>query len=198
MELFERLIWAALATAVLVGSVQTGVQRWQAAPLILAAEVYEEQKAEAPKPAEATAAHTHADGAAPHAHEHPHAAAKEWEPQNGGVQHGWTWVANMLHAFSMALSVFAVMGVWLYRRGGAVASLRLAGLVAAAGWLSFHFWPSLACTRKCPAWKPRRCKPARSGGCWQWAVRPAPAPWPVLRAHPGAGWWPQPCWRCPL
>ena len=45
---FQRLIWAALATALVVGSVQTGVQRWQAAPLILAAEVFEEQKAEAP------------------------------------------------------------------------------------------------------------------------------------------------------
>ena len=119
---FQRLIWAALATAVVVGSVQTGVQRWQAAPLILAAEVYEEQKAEAPKPAETPAAHVHAEGTAPHEHEHG-AAAKEWEPANGAERIGWTWVANMLHAFSMALLVFAVMGVWLYQRGGAVASL---------------------------------------------------------------------------
>lgn len=149
---FQRLIWAALATAVVVGSVQTGVQRWQAAPLILAAEVYEEQKVEAPAPAAAPAAHVHAEGAAPHTHEH--GAAKEWEPANGAERIGWTWVANMLHAFSMALLVFAVMGVWLYKRdaqrGGAVASLRLAGVVAAAGWLSFHLWPSLGLHAEVP------------------------------------------------
>jgi cobalt transporter subunit CbtA len=147
--IFQRLIWAALATAVVVGSVQTGVQRWQAAPLILAAEVYEEQKAEAPAPAApvaAPAAHAHAEGAAPH----EHGTAKEWEPENGAERIGWTWVANILHALSMALLLFAVMGIWLYRRGGAVASLRLAGLVAAAGWLSFHFWPSLGLHAEVP------------------------------------------------
>lgn len=144
--IFQRLIWAALATAVVVGSVQTGVQRWQAAPLILAAEVYEEQKAEVPKPAAAPAAHTHAEGTAPH----EHGTAKEWEPENGAERIGWTWVANILHAFSMALLLFAVMGVWLHQRGGAVASLRLAGFVAAAGWLSFHFWPSLGLHAEVP------------------------------------------------
>ena len=141
--IFQRLIWAALATAVVVGSVQTGVQRWQAAPLILAAEVYEAQKAEA-----ATATHTHAEGVP--AHDHDHGAAKEWDPENGAERMGWTWVANILHAFSMTLLAFAVMGIWMYRRGGAVASLRLAGLVAAAGWLSLHFWPSLGLHAEVP------------------------------------------------
>lgn len=161
--IFQRLIWSALAVAVVVGSVQTGVQRWQAAPLILAAEVYEEQKAEAPAPtpapalaakpaqapAAAVAAAAHAE-AAPHEHEHEHGAAKEWEPENGAERIGWTWVANILHALSMTLLVFAVMGVWMYRRGGAVGSLRLAGLVAAAGWLSFHFLPSLGLRAEVP------------------------------------------------
>ncbi|MDO8777317.1 MAG: CbtA family protein [Burkholderiaceae bacterium] len=147
--IFQRLIWAGLAAAVVVGSVQTGVQRWQAAPLILAAEVYEEQKAEAPKPPESLTAHVHAEGVAPE-HEHEHGTAKEWEPENGAERIGWTWVANILHAFSMALLVFAVMGVYLYKRGAALASLPLAGLVAAAGWLSFHFWPSLGLHAEVP------------------------------------------------
>lgn len=138
--IFQRLIWAGLAAAVVVGSVQTGVQRWQAAPLILAAEVYEEQKAEAPKPPESLTAHVHAEGVAP-AHEHDYGTTKEWEPENGAERIGWTWVANILHAFSMALLVFAVMGVYLYKRGAALASLPLAAWVVAAGWLSFHFWP---------------------------------------------------------
>lgn len=149
--IFQRLIWSALAAALLVGSVQTGIQRWQAAPLILSAEVYEDQKAEAPAPSEALTAHAHAEGVAPeHEHEHEHGATKEWEPENGFERIGWTWVANILHAFSMALLVFAVMGLYLYRRGAALASLPLAGLVAAAGWLSFHFWPSLGLHAEVP------------------------------------------------
>ncbi len=141
---FQRLIWAALATAVVVGSVQTGVQRWQAAPLILAAEVYEAQKAEAPEPL-APAAHVHSDAAAPH----EHGAAKEWAPENGFERLGWTWVANSLHAFSMALLVFAVMGVCLWR-GAALRSVPLALWTAAAGWLVFHFWPSLGLQAEIP------------------------------------------------
>jgi len=145
--IFQRLIWSALAAAVLVGSVQTGVQRWQAAPLILSAEVYEDQKAETPAPSEALAAHTHAEALAP---EHEHGADTEWAPENGLERTAWTWVANMLHAFSMALLVFAVMGVYLYKRGAALASLPLAAWVAAAGWLSFHFWPSLGLHAEVP------------------------------------------------
>jgi len=154
--IFQRLIWAALATALLVGSVQTGVQRWQAAPLILAAEVFEEQKAapsEAPEAPGALNAPALAEAVATaheHEHEHEHGAAKEWEPENGFERTGWTWVANVLHAFSMALLVFAVMGIWLVRRGSAVASLPLAGLVAAAGWLSLHLWPTLGLPAEVP------------------------------------------------
>ena len=175
--IFLRLIWSSLAVALLVGTVQTGVQRWQAAPLILAAEVYEDQKvqkaealapvtAPAAAPVQAVAAHTHAPSTSAHVHpqaaaqpqvqatepvhDHKDGAAKEWEPANGAVRIGWTWVANALHAFSMALLVFAVMGVWRYQRGTALAALPLAGLVAAAGWLSFHLWPTLGLPAEVP------------------------------------------------
>ena len=146
--IFPRLIWSSLVVALAVGTVQTGVQRWQAAPLILAAEVFEDQKSEktevpapvaAPAtPMQAVAAHTHGQE-----HDHAHGMAKEWEPENGAERIGWTWVANALHAFSMALLVFAVMGVWRYQRGTALTALPLAGFVVAAGWLSFHLWPTL-------------------------------------------------------
>lgn len=142
---FQRLIWAALASAVVVGSVQTGVQRWQTAPLILAAEVYEAQKAEAPEPV-APAAHAHSHAAVPH----EHGGAKEWEPENGFERIGWTWVANSLHAFSMALLMFAVMGVWLYQRGASVGFLALPAWVAAAGFVSLHLWPSLGLHAEVP------------------------------------------------
>lgn len=166
--IFSRLIWSSLAVALVVGTVQTGVQRWQAAPLILAAEVYEEQKSEVPAPvtapAQAAAIHSHAPGTGNHEHPqagvqqpvqaveaaHDHADAKEWEPENGAQRIGWTWVANALHAFSMALLVFAMMGIWRYQRGTALAALPLAGLVAAAGWLSFHLWPTLGLPAEVP------------------------------------------------
>lgn len=150
--IFQRLIWAALVTAAVVGSLQTGVQRWQAAPLILAAEVYEAHQAGLPQPDAALTAHAHAEGEA--AHGHDHGAAQEWQPENGAERTGWTWVANVLHAFSMALLVFAVMGTWYYQRVahrlGVGALLRMAGLVAAAGWLSFHLWPSLGLHAEVP------------------------------------------------
>jgi cobalt transporter subunit CbtA len=146
--LFQRLIWAGLAAALLVGSVQSGVQQWQAVPIILAAEVYEGQKAEAPAGPIAPAAHAHAEGVAAE-HAHDHGSAEAWTPADGAERIFWTWVANVLHAFSMALLVFAVMGVCLWR-GAAVRSLPLGLLVAAAGWLSFHFWPSLGLHAEIP------------------------------------------------
>lgn len=147
--IFQRLIWAALAVALLVGSLQSGVQQWQAVPIILAAEVFESQKAEAPEPVAAPAlatAHAHADGAA---HSHADASAEEWAPADGLERAFWTWVANVLHAFSMALLVFAVMGLSLVR-GSKQRALALAGWVAAAGWLVFHFWPSLGLHAEIP------------------------------------------------
>lgn len=149
--IFQKLVWASLAVAVVVGSVETGVQRLQAAPLILAAEVFEAQKAEAPTPADTLTAPAQAEAAAhEHEHGHEHGAAAEWEPANGVERTGWTWVANVLHAFSMALLVFAVMGVWLYKRGSTLASLPLACLVAAAGGISFNLWPSLGLHAEVP------------------------------------------------
>lgn len=150
--IFQRLIWAALAVAVLVGSVQTGVQQLQAVPIILAAEVFEDQKVEAPEPAAAAAApaaataHAHGDAAPAHSHADE---AEEWAPADGIERLSWTWVANVLHAFSMALLVFAVMGVSVYR-GSKLRPLVLAAWVAAAGWLTFHFWPSLGLHAEIP------------------------------------------------
>ena len=178
--IFPRLVWSSLAVALLVGTVQTGVQRWQAAPLILSAEVYQSQKAEAP--AHAAADHTHAPGTATYGH--PQAAAQqpvqektstqdqartgtqEWEPANGVERVGWTWVANTLHAFSMALLVFAVMGVWRYQRGATLPALPLAGWVAAAGWLSFYLWPTLGLPAEVPG---MNAAPLHSRQMW-WAL----------------------------
>jgi cobalt transporter subunit CbtA len=154
--LFIRIIWSSLAVALVVGSVQTGMQRLQAAPLILAAEVFEVQKTQtpspspAPMPMPALAAPVQGVAADAHEHEHEHGTAKEWEPSNGAERMAWTWVANSLHALSMALLVFAVMGAWRYLRGSALSALTLAGAVAGAGWLSFYLWPALGLPAQLP------------------------------------------------
>ena len=162
---FQRLIWAALATALVVGSLQTGVQRWQATPLILAAEAYEAQKAVVPKPV-VPPAHLHSVEATPH----EHGDAKEWVPENGFERIGWTWVANSLHAFSMALLVFVVMGVCLWR-GATLRSFPLALWTAAAGWLVFHFWPSLGLPAEIPGMDAARLGSRQ--GWWVLAVSSA-------------------------
>lgn len=143
--IFQRLIFSALAVALLVGSLQTGMQQWQAAPIILAAEVYEDQKVEALAAVEQVTAHSHAGTATvPHVHD-----VKAWTPADGVERTFWTLVANMLHAFSMALLAFVVMGVSLYK-GSSLRSMTLALWVAAAGWLTFHFWPSLGLHAEIP------------------------------------------------
>lgn len=161
--LFTRLIWVALGAAVLVGSVQTVLQQWQAVPIILAAETFEDQKAPAVAPAPGAhshapdahshgpAAHSHGSGAASTAHDHGDHTATEWKPADGVERTVWTWVANVLHSFSMALLVFAAMCLWVWRKGGTVARPMVLGLVvAAAGWLTFHLWPSLGLHAEVP------------------------------------------------
>lgn len=150
--LFQRLIWCALGVALLLGSAQTVLQRLQTVPLILAAEVFEESKTEAVAAAPATAAtatHTHADGVA-----HEHGAADEWSPAEGFERTAWTWVANVLHAFSMALLALATMSFWAYRQARKslpeTGRFKLAFAVAASGWLSLHFWPSLGLHAEVP------------------------------------------------
>ena len=147
--IFQRLIWAALAAAVVVGSVQSGVQQLQVMPLILAAEAFESQKVQALEPVAAPAmagTPTHAEGVA---HDHGASATVEWTPAAGTERLFWTWVANVLHAFSMALLVLAVMGVCQWR-GTSLRPLSLAAWVTAAGWLTFHFWPSLGLHAEIP------------------------------------------------
>lgn len=151
--LFTRLIWVALGAAVLVGSVQTVLQQWQAVPIILAAETFEDQKTASAVPQAPAAAHTHAPGAASATHDHGDHAnqeAAEWKPADGTERTVWTWVANVLHVFSMALLVFAAMCLWVWRRGVSARPILLGLVVAGAGWLTFHLWPSLGLHAEIP------------------------------------------------
>lgn len=154
--LFRRLVWCSLLAALLVGSLQFAVQRWQALPIILAAERFEDQRAATSVPVHGHAREVEGStDAQEHAAEHHHDESS-WSPADGVERSFWTWVANVLHAFSMALLVFAVMGACVWRRGaqggrgGRGDIVRLASVVAAAGWLSLHLWPSLGLTADVP------------------------------------------------
>ncbi len=133
--LLNRLIWTALVAALLVGSAQTALQRWQALPILLAAEAFEDQKL-VPQSGKTQA--------------HEHGAAAEWAPADGLERQAWTWVANVLHGFSMALLLCAAMCLWVWRRGDSARPMRLGLAVAAAGWLSLHLWPSLGLPAEIP------------------------------------------------
>lgn len=157
--LFQRLIWAALLTALLVGSLQTGVQRLQTVPLIQAAEAYEGLKAAASESALApvapvAAAHAHGHDQA-HSHAGDAAEAPSWTPEDGLERTFWTWVANVLHAFGMALLVFAAMGAGQWR-APQLPSVWLASLVAGAGWLSLDMWPALGLPAEIPGMDAQR------------------------------------------
>lgn len=190
--LFQRLIWCALGVALLLGSVQSVLQQFQTVPIILAAEVFEDAKAEPAKaeaapaataPVAAAAAHEHAPGTPAHAHPAPAAApaapaaavaaepahehgAQEWSPANGFERNGWTWVANVLHALSMSLLALSLMALWTWKRGEATGDYRLAFAVAAAGWLSIHFWPSLGLHAEVPGME---AAPLQARQAW-WAL----------------------------
>lgn len=143
--IFQRLIWAALACALLVGSVHTALQQWQAVPIILAAEVYEDQKVEMPAHDHDTLAAAPAQAEAAHEHVHD----EEWVPADGWERTFWTWVASVLHAFAMALLLFAAMAVSVLRGSQRPVWVLAAG-AAAAGWLSLHLWPSLGLHAEVP------------------------------------------------
>lgn len=179
--IFQRLIWASLAVALAVGIVQTGVQQLQAVPIILAAETYEDQKVEAP--ASEAAAPAAQDAHAGHAGHAMAEEAEEWAPADGFERTGYTFLANVLHAFSMALLVFAVMGVAVWR-GTTLRALPLALATAAAGWLVFYLWPSIGLHAEIPGMDAARLGSRQ--GWWTLAAVSAAAACAVaagLRSH---------------
>lgn len=216
MKLFQRLIWAALAVALLVGSLQTLVQHTWAVPIILKAETFEDQKLGAPAPP-----HEHATQApAAHAHEHAHnpaqPAVEAWAPEDGAERSFWTWVANVLHGFGMALFALVLLSLWAGRRSADTPRWALALGVAAAGFLSLHLWPALGLPAEIPGMDAARlgsrqgwwllaaggaagaCGALAFGrGAWRWAVAvaglvvPFAVGAPHIVADPLAGFGPE-------
>ncbi|MEO6014463.1 MAG: CbtA family protein [Devosia sp.] len=118
MKLFQRIFFAAVLSGLAAGGVMAGLQQWRVAPLILAAEVYEN----------AEPAHSHDEGAvdvAPTpgpspqgggvqvvpAHEHEH-DEDAWAPADGPERVGFTVSADILAAlgFAFVLAAASVLG----------------------------------------------------------------------------------------
>lgn len=152
--LLRRLIWTALAVALLVGSAQAVLQQWLAVPLILAAEVFEDGPAP-PDTTSATAeAHVHEGG-----HDLDHAAAHEhggdeWAPADGAERTFWTWVASVLDTLALTLLALAAMAAAVLlankRQAPAPRALVLGAVVGGMGWLSLHLWPTLGLPAELP------------------------------------------------
>jgi cobalt transporter subunit CbtA len=111
MKLFQRIFFAAVLAGLAAGIAMSALQQWKVAPLILAAELYENAAPQAPAGA-ATAGHTHPEGTVPHAHEeaapaHEH-DADAWAPQDGPERIGYTVLANVLGCMGFALLLAAV------------------------------------------------------------------------------------------
>lgn len=100
MKLFQRIFFAAVLSGLAAGLAMSAVQQWRVAPLILAAEVYENA---APAEEAATAEHSHEAGAA--AHEHDEDA---WAPQDGAERIAYTVLANLLGSIGFAFLLAAV------------------------------------------------------------------------------------------
>jgi cobalt transporter subunit CbtA len=104
MKLFQRIFFAAVLAGLAAGIAMSAIQQWRVAPLILAAEVYE--NAEAAAPAEHDHAALTADAAAPiAAHEHDEDA---WSPQDGPERIFYTVLADLLASIGFAVLLAAV------------------------------------------------------------------------------------------
>jgi cobalt transporter subunit CbtA len=106
MKLFQRIFFAAVLSGLAAGGLMAGLQQWRVAPLILAAEVYE--NAADPAGSEPVAA-VHAHDAGTPAHEHDAAA---WAPADGAERFAFTVAADSLAAlgFAFVLAAASVLG----------------------------------------------------------------------------------------
>ena len=78
MKLFQRIFFAAVLAGLAAGLAMSALQQWKVAPLILAAETYENA-------APAVEEHTHPEGTAPHSHDVATAPALGLAPELPGM-----------------------------------------------------------------------------------------------------------------
>jgi len=140
MEYFRNIVIVAAIAGALAGLGMTIAQQLTTVPMILKAEVYEEQGA-AP-------AHAHEVGVAAHdhaatGHEHEHGA---WQPADGAERTFFTFAANMLTGIGFALLLVAVSELF-----GGIANWRQGVFWGLAGFVVFTLAPGLGLPPELPA-----------------------------------------------
>jgi cobalt transporter subunit CbtA len=136
MDYFRNIVVVAAIAGVLAGLGMTVAQQLTTVPLILKAEVYEEQGA--------TAAHDHGDAAAqPAAHEH---GDEGWQPADGFERTAFTLLANIVTGVGFALLLVAASEL-----AGGITGWRQGVFWGLAGFAVFTLAPSLGLPPELPA-----------------------------------------------
>ena len=164
MKLFQRIFFAAVLAGLAAGLVMSALQQWKVAPLILAAEVYE--NAEPAPEHEHAAVTTEAAPVAAEAHEHDEGA---WAPQDGFERTAYTVLADILGSLGFALILVAASVV--FKIEITVANGVVWGL---CGWIVFHLAPAFGLPPELPG-MPAADLAARQTWWWATAISTAAA-----------------------
>ena len=136
MDYFRNIVLVAAVAGVLAGLGMTVAQQLATVPLILKAEVYEEQGTMAP--------HDHGDAAAqPLAHEHELGG---WQPADGFERTAFSALANIVTGVGFALLLVAASEL-----AGGIANWRQGVFWGLAGFAVFTLAPSLGLPPELPA-----------------------------------------------
>ena len=141
MDYFRNIVIVAAIAGALAGLGMTVAQQLTTVPMILKAEVYEDQGAAPVHEHEAgTAAHDHQAAANEHAH------GDGWTPSDGAERTFFTFAANMLTGIGFALLLVAVSELF-----GGIANWRQGVFWGLAGFVVFTLAPGLGLPPELPA-----------------------------------------------
>jgi cobalt transporter subunit CbtA len=136
MDYFRNIVLVAAIAGTVAGLAMTVAQQVTTVPLILKAEVYEEQGA-------ATPGHHHDDAAQASAHEH---SEEGWQPANGFERTAFSLLANVLTGVGFALLLVAASEL-----AGGIRNWRQGVFWGLAGFAVFTLAPSLGLPPELPA-----------------------------------------------
>jgi cobalt transporter subunit CbtA len=149
MDYFRNIVIVAAIAGAIAGLGMTVVQQFATVPLILQAEVFEEQSSGAPAEAPAVA-HEHADATAAQdtaahdtaAHDH----GEGWAPSDGIERTGFTLAANVITGIGFALLLVAASELF-----GGLGGWHQGVFWGLAGFIAFTLAPGLGLPPELPA-----------------------------------------------
>lgn len=143
MNALRNLLFVAALAGLAVGVAMALLQLFTTAPLIHAAEVYENA---ARMVETAPAGHDHGAAASAHDHGTTGGTAEEWEPAEGFQRSGLTLVANLITAIGFGLLLVAASEC-----AGGITGWRLGLVWGLAGFATFTLAPGLGLPPELPA-----------------------------------------------